>query len=72
MHQNRLNLIVYILFICLRFYVVFNTVQVIHITMGSLVGRGNQYIQLVKVLYCKLPTFRKKLPAFSKVWDLNH
>ena len=26
-----------------------------HITMGSFVGRGNQYIQLVKVLYCKLP-----------------
>ena len=27
-----------------------------HITMDSLEGRGNQYIQLVKVLYCKLPT----------------
>ena len=26
-----------------------------HITMDSFVGRGNQYIQLVKVLYCKLP-----------------
>ena len=24
--------------------------------MGSSIGRGNQYIQLVKVLYCKLPT----------------
>ena len=23
---------------------------------GSWKGRGNQYIQLVKVLYCKLPT----------------
>ena len=27
-------------------------------------GRGNQYIQLVKVLYCKLPTNGKQLPAF--------
>ena len=26
-----------------------------HITTGSWKGRGNQYIQLVKVLYCKLP-----------------
>ena len=34
-----------------------------HITTGSWKGRGNQYIQLVKVLYCKLPTNRKQLPA---------
>ena len=27
-----------------------------YITMGSFMGRGNQYIQLVKVLYCNLPT----------------
>ena len=27
-------------------------------------GRGNQYIQLVKVLYCKLPANGKQLPAF--------
>ena len=32
--------------------------------MGSWKGRGNRYIQLVKVLYCKLPTNRKQLPAF--------
>ena len=32
--------------------------------MGSWKGRGNQYIQLVKVLYCKLPTNSKQLPAF--------
>ena len=32
--------------------------------MGSWQGRGNQYIQLVKVLYCKLPTSGKQLPAF--------
>ena len=35
-----------------------------HITMGSWKGKGNQYIQLVKVLYCKLPTNGKQLPAF--------
>ena len=35
-----------------------------HITMGSRKGRGNQYTQLVKVLYCKLPTNGKQLPAF--------
>ena len=36
-----------------------------HITMGScFMGRGNQYIQLVKVLYCKLPNNSKQLPAF--------
>ena len=32
--------------------------------MGSWEGRGNQYIQLVKVLYCKLPTNGKQIPAF--------
>ena len=32
--------------------------------MGSCMGRGNQYIQLVKVLYCKLLTNGKQLPAF--------
>ena len=31
-----------------------------HITTGSWKGRGNQYIQLVKVLYCN----GKQLPAF--------
>ena len=35
-----------------------------HITTGSWKGRGNQYIQLVKVLYCKLQTNGKQLPAF--------
>ena len=33
--------------------------------MGRFMGRGNQYIQLVKVLYCKLPTNSKQLPAFQ-------
>ena len=27
-------------------------------------GRGNQYIQLVKILYCKLLINGKQLPAF--------
>ena len=35
-----------------------------HITTGSWNGRGNQYIQLVNVLYCKLLTNGKQLPAF--------
>ena len=35
-----------------------------HITTGSFMERGNQYIQLAKVLYCKLPTNCKQLPAF--------
>ena len=34
------------------------------ITMGSWKGRGNQYIQFVRVLYCKLPTNGKQLPGF--------
>ena len=32
--------------------------------MGSFMDRGNQYIQWVKVLYCKLPSNGKQLPAF--------
>ena len=35
-----------------------------HITMGSWKGRGNQYIQFARDLYCKLPTNGKQLPAF--------
>ena len=35
-----------------------------NITTGSFVGGGNQYIHLVKVLYCKLPTIGKQLPTF--------
>ena len=34
-----------------------------HITTGSWKGRGNQYFQFVGVLYCKLPTNGKQLPA---------
>ena len=35
-----------------------------HITTGSWKGRGNQYIQFIRVLYCKLPTNGKQLSAF--------
>ena len=35
-----------------------------HIMMGSWKGRGPQYIQLVKVLYGKLPINGKQQPAF--------
>ena len=35
-----------------------------HITKGSFMGRGNQYIQLVRVLYCKLATNGKQLSVF--------
>ena len=35
-----------------------------HITTGSWKGRGNQYIEFARVLYCKLPTNSKQLPAF--------
>ena len=35
-----------------------------HITTGSWKGRGNQYMEFVRVLYCKLPTNGKQLPAF--------
>ena len=35
------------------------------------VGRGNKQIQLVKVLYCKLPTIGKKLSTFPNK-GMNH
>ena len=35
-----------------------------HNPTGSWKGRGNQYIQFVRVLYCKLPANGKQLPAF--------
>ena len=33
-------------------------------TTGSWKGRGNQYIEFARVVYCKLPTNGKQLPAF--------
>ena len=35
-----------------------------YITTGSWKGRGNQYIEFARVVYCKLPTNGKQLPAF--------
>ena len=35
-----------------------------HIMTGSWKGRGNKYLQFFRVLYCKLPTNSKQLPAF--------
>ena len=35
-----------------------------HMTTGSYGGRGNQYIQLVRALYCKLLTIGKQLSTF--------
>ena len=35
-----------------------------HITTGSWKGRGNQYIEFARVVYCKLPTNGKQLPPF--------
>ena len=35
-----------------------------HIMTGSWKGRGKQYIEFVRVLYYKLLTIGKKLPAF--------
>ena len=52
-----------------------------HITMGSFMGRENQYMQLVKVLYCKRgerqvttappwpPILLEKIRSF--IFDLN-
>ena len=44
-----------------------------HYTGHITTGRGNQYIQLFKVLYCKLPTIGKQLPMLPlKVLAINH
>ena len=36
--------------------------------MGSFLGRGNQYIRLVKVLHCKLPSISNQLHK-AHGWD---
>ena len=51
-------------FIYLGFNVTFNTLYRSYQRMASCMGRANQYIQLVRVLYCKLPTNGKQLSAF--------
>ena len=60
---NLCFFIYFILFIYLGFLRCFQHCTG-HITMGSWKGRGNQYIQFVRVLYCKLPTNGNQLPAF--------
>ena len=41
--------------------------------MGSFMGRGNQYTQLIKFLYCKLSVIGKQLRTFPhRVRGLNH
>ena len=40
---------------------------------GSFMGKENQYIQLVKGLYCKMLTIGKQLPTFPhRILGLNH
>ena len=41
-----------------------------HIMTSSFMGRGNQYIQLVKVLYCKLLIIAKL--SHINIWGLKH
>ena len=43
---------------------VFTSLSTLYRSTGSLKGRGNQYIQFARVVYCKLPTNGKQLPAF--------
>ena len=51
---------------CVYLFVVLRRLQHCtgHITTGSWKGRGNQYIEFARVVYCKLPTNGKQLPAF--------
>ena len=54
--------------ICLLFIYLFGVLRRFqdctgHITMGSWKGRGNQYIEFVRDVYCKLLTNGKQLPA---------
>ena len=65
-------LFLYMLFRKFSYFTLLSTLLA-HFVMGSFVGRGNQYIQLVKILYCKLQTIGKQLQSFPhKVWGLNH
>ena len=36
--------------------------------MSSFLGRGNEYIELVKVLYCKLPGFEPQTSEVGGKW----
>ena len=61
--MHLLDLVAEINFIYLGFYVTFNTVQVIS---RHVVGRAEETSTYnpVRVVYCKLPTNGKQLPAF--------
>ena len=54
----------YNIFFFLDLNVMLSTHCIGHIMTGSWDGRGNQYIQLVKFLYCKLSPNGKQLPTF--------
>ena len=62
--HNTQYLISYIVYLFIWILMSLSTHSTSHITMGSFIGRGNQYLQLVKVLYCKLPTNGMQLLAF--------
>ena len=67
-YKTRSNLFLYF-FLNLHVFYLFGVLRHFQhctglITMGSWKGRGNQYIQFVRVLYCKLQTNSKQLPAF--------
>ena len=52
------------LFIYLGFYVAFNTVQVISRWVVGRAEETSTSIEFARVVYCKLPTNGKQLPAF--------
>ena len=51
-------------FIYVVFYIMPRIFCIFYIVTCSSEGRGNQNIQLINILYCKLPTNSKQLPAF--------
>ena len=65
-NNPHLSLTVYYIYLFIYLFGVLRRFQHCtgHITTGSWKGRGNQYIEFARVLYCKLPTNGKQLPAF--------
>ena len=67
LHDNKSNISVIKhihLFIYLGFYIAFNTVQVISRRVVRRAEETSTYSSVYSVLYCKLPTNGKQLPAF--------
>ena len=66
MNNKCILYILVLVYICIYLFGVLRRFQHCtgHIMTGSWKGRGNQYIEFVRVLYCKLPTNGKQLPAF--------